>query len=146
MPSGDKNPTERRLDILYEQWDAFVQNPRARLLRWVIEGDEQPMIEAFLTVESDEDIGHTPDLFIRFSSAFSKPADHGFILLRELIGQYAAAQDALREDGLSVHWQPPPIRKTCRDIFRRRQVRFESTPYPSTDLTCISRTILGARF
>jgi len=109
MPSANTNPIERRLDILYEQWDAFVQNEQARLLRWVIEGDERPMIEAFLTAESDEEIGQTPDLFIRFSSAFSKPADHGFVLLRELIGQYAAAQDALREDGVSVHWQPPPI-------------------------------------
>jgi tetratricopeptide (TPR) repeat protein len=117
MATPSKNPIERRFDRLYDQWNGFAGNDTARLLRWQLRDDEWVMVEGFLTRESDEELGQTADLFIRFSTAFTKPADHGFMLLRELYEQFGEVRNALKEEGQEVRWQPPQTRADDSDTL-----------------------------
>jgi tetratricopeptide (TPR) repeat protein len=79
-----KNAVERRLDLLHDQWVEFTQQPRARMLRWVVEPDEVRMVEAWLEKESDERIGECPDLLLRFDTPFEQPETYGQALYEAL--------------------------------------------------------------
>ncbi|MDH5547059.1 MAG: hypothetical protein OEZ43_15815 [Gammaproteobacteria bacterium] len=102
-----KNPIEKRIDKLTDQWNAFAQNEDARVLRWCCaDDDERRMIEAFIKLE-DSDGGSTPDLFIPFDVSFESKADYGARLARALIDLYAASQEELGNDHIKNQWSPP---------------------------------------
>jgi hypothetical protein len=96
-----KNPVERRLDWLHDQWVQFTQEPRARLLRWVVESEEVRMVEAWLKKEGDERVGECPDLFLRFDEPFEQLEAYGGKLLEALRAQ-------VKENCEPVEWGKSP--------------------------------------
>ncbi len=102
-----KNPIERRVDILHDQWTEFADNAAARLLVWQVKADEAPLVETFYEKETDEHATETPDMFLRLQASFGGASAHGYALRQELIDQYEAAKPALLKDGLDASWQCP---------------------------------------
>ncbi len=80
------NPITRRLDRLYQQWHAFVDDAPTRVLRWCVRADETRMIEAFVAVETSEG-GQLPALFLRLVVPFEAPHTYAGALARELLDQ-----------------------------------------------------------
>jgi hypothetical protein len=127
-----RNPIERRLDQLADQWNDFAADPAARLLRWVVRDDEYRVLEAFVHCEQDEAAGRLPDLFLRFDEPFEDVDRYGAILREALAVGYEAAREEMREEegesaepagdgsgagegerpdttgGLTLDWRPPP--------------------------------------
>ena len=64
---GEKNPVERRIDVLRGHYRAFAASQEARLLCFCVSRDEAPMVDAFIELESDERAGEIPDLFLRLA-------------------------------------------------------------------------------
>lgn len=103
---GD-NPIRRRFAWLHDQWVAFAENPEARVLCWQLQEDELGMFDAFLAVESDDQIGELPDLFLRLSAPFEQEGSYGFGLREELwqASQELGAADDAELSGV-VPWRP----------------------------------------
>jgi hypothetical protein len=98
-----KNPITERLELLYDQYVEFVDDPKARLLRWVIEPDEARMVETFVAVENSEG-GELPDLFMRILVPFDQPHLYSLDLRGALLDQY---RDSRSQVDLG-EWAPPP--------------------------------------
>ncbi len=111
-----KNPIERRVDILHDQWTEFAENPDARLLAWQAHADETALIDAFYAKEIDEQATETPDVFLCLRTAFAHPSAHGYALRQELIDQYEAAKPGLERDGLDNSWQCPFAKGNDTDL------------------------------
>jgi tetratricopeptide (TPR) repeat protein len=101
------NAIEQRLALLSDQWNEFATNEDARVLRWLVQDDELRVIEAFVASEQDERAGDTPDLFLRFTDAFTDVDGYGASLLASLLAEYEAAQPDLAESGIDATWSPP---------------------------------------
>jgi len=104
-----RNPVERRLDILADQWASFSADGKARVLRWLLSPDEVELLDVFLEVENS-DGGEFPDLFVRVDAPFRDAARYGFVLRQALIDRY---EEARREPNheLTLDWicpQPSP--------------------------------------
>jgi hypothetical protein len=112
----DQDAIARRLDLLFDHWCEFAQNPDVRLLRWLAATDEVSMVEAFVARESEPDACETPDLFLRFDDAFDNPAAHGYRLRQSLIGAYDEARPALGEGGLDTSFVAPHADRADDDI------------------------------
>jgi hypothetical protein len=93
-----RNAIERRLDELADQWNDFVEDPAARLLRWVVRDDEYRVLEAFVQCEQDEAAGRLPDLFLRFDEPFQDVDRYGAILREALVAGYEAAREEAAEE------------------------------------------------
>lgn len=104
----DKNPIERRLDQLREQWSDFVEDPDARLLRWLLADDEVRMLETFLTLEGDDQGGVFPDLFLRLATPFADPDTYTAELRSALLDQYEQARPDLIAESVPADWRCPP--------------------------------------
>ncbi|MBC8070171.1 MAG: hypothetical protein IAG13_17690 [Deltaproteobacteria bacterium] len=95
------NPMMERVDRLYEQWVDFIDDPTARVLRWVVDIDELQVVETFVGVESS-DAGQTADLFVRLTLPFVRPDTFALELWNELV---VTAKGA--EGGALAQWKPP---------------------------------------
>ncbi|MFV8755322.1 hypothetical protein ACNOYE_32630 [Nannocystaceae bacterium ST9] len=111
---GDRNAIEVRLERLHRQWDAFVADREARLLRWLFASDEWRMFEALLAIEDHED-GELPVLFLVLSSPFEAGPRHGHELRRELAELAAASAQEFEQTGLAA-WRSPISEATTSDI------------------------------
>ena len=123
-----KNAIERRIDQLGELWNEFAEDPQARLLRWLIRGDEVQMIDAFLQVQH-EGVGEIPDLFIQFADPFDDSAQYGFTLRESLIEKFDQTHPEISDDDdIPSDWVCPPILKDDTGIsaFTRAAVSFRS--------------------
>jgi hypothetical protein len=107
--SPDANPIADRLEELHDQWKAFADDGEARLLRWLVEPDEVPLVEAFFTRESDPDAAQTPDLFIELDTPFADGTRHGLLLRGRLERMYEGDREALRAAGVTADWIAPPL-------------------------------------
>src|SRR5687767_12558814 len=115
-----KNPITERLERLYDQYIEFIEDPKARLLRWVIEPDEARMIETFLAVENSEG-GELPDLFIRLLVPFDRPPLYALELRGALLDQYRESRSEIDLGD----WSPPSassdtllsLVETCKSLL-----------------------------
>jgi tetratricopeptide (TPR) repeat protein len=107
-----QNPIEARLPLLYEQWESFVGDPEARVLRWLLRDDERRMLEAFLALEESEH-GELPAWFMSFDT----PVDnrYGHELRRELDRRLRAMDQEFAELGLAP-WAGAASEATVSDI------------------------------
>lgn len=113
--AGRKNPIERRLGELSAQWIDFADLPDARLLCWTVTPDEERMVEAFVAVESDDDAGALPDLFVPLSVPFDPAQAYGFALC----GEFKSVADALHaglDSPETAVWVPPPWQRGESDV------------------------------
>jgi hypothetical protein len=101
-----RNAIERRLDRLAEQWQAFAADPALRLLRWRAVADDLRMIDLFVDVQGEE-LGTTPDVFVRLSPAFGDPSGYASDLVSAFLDQYDAARHDLETQGIAAGWQLP---------------------------------------
>ncbi|MGD8863780.1 MAG: hypothetical protein PVI30_27450 [Myxococcales bacterium] len=115
-----KNPIEARVDLLSDQWVEFAEDPDARVLRWVLKGDEIAMAEAFLQVEGDPEAGNQPDFFLELVAPFENPQGHGFFLRQALVAVYEEfseqADEQPAEQGEAADWKPPVVDDRESDI------------------------------
>ncbi|HVI01011.1 MAG TPA: hypothetical protein VM869_19975 [Enhygromyxa sp.] len=79
------NPIEGRLEQLYDHWEAFVEHPSARLLRWCVRSNEFRCVEAFFAAEDDERAGRLPVVFLRFEDPFDDPLSYAGTLRERLL-------------------------------------------------------------
>jgi hypothetical protein len=105
MSRSSDNPVVERMDRLHDQWTQFCADGDARILRWRVEADELPLLEAFVARESDAAAGQTSDLFLETTVPFTTPHRHGLALGKWLVAAYDAEREALRADGVEVSWQ-----------------------------------------
>ncbi len=105
--STPPNPIQRRLAMLAEQWAEFAQLEEARVLCWLLAYDEHAMVDAFVTVESEEATGETQDLFVSLRAPFV-PGQYGAALLTEFVDAAQALHAGL-EDADTPAWVPPPV-------------------------------------
>ena len=110
-----KNPVQRRLDLVHDEWVTFAELPDARVLCWQVAPDEPPMVEAFVAVESDEQGGELPDLFVRLLSAFDAAIPYGFALRGEFL-EIARALHAGLESPETVPWVAPNYERGEDDV------------------------------
>ncbi len=109
MLPARKNAIEKRLDVIEDLWNAFAQQPSARLCRWLVTPSEGRLIEAFVEFQSEE-ASDVPDFFIRFDEPFESPDRHGFVLRDALAKKYEEVRPRLREEGIEADWQcPAPV-------------------------------------
>jgi len=93
-----RNPIERRVDILQDQWNAFAADDDARLFIWGADQGEHRIIDTFITKENSAEASETPDVFIRLSTPFADVQEYGAELRDELIDQYQETVDKLAEN------------------------------------------------
>lgn len=113
---AQKNPIEKRLEKLSDQWGEFTQDPNARILVWQIRADEGRMIDAFIAKESDERCAEHPDVFQSFDVAFENPAGHGYLLRADFVKRYREGSEAIAAQGVATDWQAPPAYDGEHDI------------------------------
>lgn len=110
-----KNAIERRIDRLGELWNEFAENPQARLLRWLVDGDAVRMIDLFVEVQNEEG-GDIPDLFFRFDQPFEEPHRHGLALRESLLREYEQIRQQIAEDDIPSDWICPPVQPEESDV------------------------------
>ncbi|HMR29716.1 MAG TPA: hypothetical protein PKA13_02750 [Geminicoccaceae bacterium] len=99
-----RNAIERRIDRLAEQWRAFAADPMLRLLRWRAVADDLRLIDLFLDLQSEE-LGTTPDVFVRLRPPFGDPSRYARDLLAAFVDQYEAARADLAAQGIAAGWR-----------------------------------------
>lgn len=104
--SSTKNAIEKRLDLLATHWNQFAEDPKPRLLRWMVDEDGARMLEVFFETQYEEDISETPDLFVRLNAPCDSP-DYAQTLVEELLQQYLDNREALKQEGIDADWYPP---------------------------------------
>ncbi|MFM2416424.1 MAG: hypothetical protein RL385_1147 [Pseudomonadota bacterium] len=107
MPSRAPHPIALRFDMLHLQWQEFVAEEGARLLRWQCTADEAPVVRAFVARESEPAACVTRDFFVRFAAPFSEPRAHGFALCQAFLKAYAEVRPSLTDEGLPADFSPP---------------------------------------
>jgi hypothetical protein len=110
-----KNPIERRVDRVSDQWTEFAEAPNARLLCWIAKPDERPMVDAFIGVESDGEAGTLPDLFLRLRSPFAASPPYG-VALRGEIWEQAESLQAGMDPPPKTRWAPPEWDRRESDV------------------------------
>jgi len=113
--SARKNPIERRLELVHDEWLDFSELPEARVLCLLVTPDEIPMVDAFVAVESHEQAGSLPDLFVRLVSPFDAQTPYGFALC----GEFAPIAEAMHEgleDPATPAWSPPRANRGEDDV------------------------------
>ena len=99
-----ENAITRRLDKLQSVWDSFRELPDARVCCWVVQQDEQSLIDAFFQVNAAEH-SDTPDIFLRFESPFVSASVYSTHLSEELSEMVEADREALAEDDIVISWK-----------------------------------------
>lgn len=105
------------LDVLRHQWEAFRAQD-ARILHWVVSGDERATVEAFLDVRRG-----AAGSFTRLTTPFRDPRRHGFELFVTLLRQPVS----LDAGGTTQPWRAPrPAYDDDIDSFVRAATSFEA--------------------
>ena len=106
MSKPPSNPIQKRLEKLEGLWTAFIEQPEARILRWLVDDDAMQMIQLFVDLQS-EPVSEIPDLFVEFKTDFELPADFAGALIATLQEQYDANREAIAADGIQADWVCP---------------------------------------
>lgn len=108
MSASQVNPVQRRIRTLEGLWNTFSGIPEARILRWLIEPDEQQMVQLFVELQSEE-VSEIPDLFLELRSDLHTADDWTIALVAELSEKYAAERKGLESLGVVATWEPPVV-------------------------------------
>lgn len=101
-----RNAIEQRLALLREHWSTFVEDEKARLLRWTVLPDEVSMLQTFIEVEAGEG-GELPDLFLSVDTPFETSEKYGGALLSTLAAQYEESREFLEGADIDAGWRCP---------------------------------------
>jgi len=103
---GRLNPVARRLEQLYGQWETFMDDTEARLLRWIVQPHEFRGVEAFFAAEDDERAGQLPVAFVRLEDPFEDPLAYGATLRQRLLDAIELAKPG---DPALASFVPPKV-------------------------------------
>jgi tetratricopeptide (TPR) repeat protein len=98
------NPVEWRLVELREHWEKFRADRSKRLLIWQIPDDASRMVECFFEAQKYETPYTAGDLFVVFNSPFENSIQYSRALKEELVGQYEASKEDLKQQGIAPDW------------------------------------------
>ncbi len=101
-----RNPIERRIEMLSDQWHAFASARGARVLCWRFAPTELGMFEAFLACEGDERLAEHGDVFVTLNAPFAEPERYGSTLMTALTDAYLENRDAWQALGAEAGWEP----------------------------------------
>lgn len=114
-----KNPFEKELDKLDEQWEAFIDT-ELPIFHWVFAPDDGQLALTFFKVKEQLD-EKNPHLFIHLSSEFESAENFGYRLadeMNQLIKEgLAEADDDASEDDNDIQWHKPDL-ENCRSGFQ----------------------------
>lgn len=102
------NPVERRLAYLGQDWLAFCNEPRWRLLIWQVPANALRMVAAFFESQKYSSELSTTDLFIVFEVPFQHSIQYSRDVKAALAAQYAASLDTWQRQGERVDWAFDP--------------------------------------
>lgn len=109
----EKNPIERELAKLEEQWQEFQETDKA-ILHWMIKTGDQQLSHVFVTLK-EQFSEQEPDLFVQLKTPFTNAQTFGWDLANELnqrvaegIAEADADPEALPADEHSA-WQAPDL-------------------------------------
>lgn len=102
--SGPKHPILQCLETLRAQAEVFLDEPEARVLRWLATPGERKLITSFLDLEQQE-TGKLSALLMRFDTPFGPGYDGA--LTEALVMAYSAQREELRAAGHPARWVPP---------------------------------------
>lgn len=116
-----KNPIEKEIDKLGDQWEEFVDT-ELPILRWSIDPDANQIAFAFVKIQ--EEFGEdTTDFFISLHSDFDHPDTYGMTLAAELNQavssglveltreQQAGNEEESKEEHRGFAWHAPDLRR-----------------------------------
>lgn len=110
------NPIAQRLGKLRGQWQSFADVAEARLLRWQVEDDELPMVEALFAAESKPEAAETRDLFLIVPVPFADANRHGLALRDWLCATWETERTQLAAAGVKAEWSCPALQPGHNDI------------------------------
>ena len=99
------NAITRRIDLLQNFWDKFVNTSVAQICCWSVLQEELTMIDTFYQVNADES-SDTPDIFLRLASPFDTIKNYGKVLTDELATLVDADREDLATEDIFIDWQP----------------------------------------
>lgn len=105
-----------QIDDLVIQWEAFAEDPAARILRWLVTPDEAAIVNAFVELEGDGEAGQTEDFFVACDEPFDNPYGFGFSAMKTLRELYEATKPGLLEAGIDASWQCPEAGAQGTDV------------------------------
>ena len=107
MSAERSNAITRRLELLYDQWEGFLEQPDARILRWKLRSGEYRMFEAFLVTEDEPDAGRLPAYFLWLGDAFEHANTYGWTVRNRLIERWNLALE--QQEVAASDWEIPAI-------------------------------------
>lgn len=108
-PNQQQNAVTRRLELLYDQWDAFVEQADARLLRWLVDRDEARVVATLVALENHEEGGRLPHLFVELDAPFSSGQGYGFALTEAFCELFERGKEQMVEADIDAGWFPPAV-------------------------------------
>ena len=115
----DQNPVTLRIDKMRMKWNAKVNNPNIRLVRWLIAPDEVRMVEAFSKLEASE-FALLPDMFLTMESNFGDYDAYEQSISQEFLARFEdeKALKELETKKIVLNWDHKPYKnKAVPDFF-----------------------------
>jgi tetratricopeptide (TPR) repeat protein len=94
------NAITQRLDKLSTLWQQFLSMPNARVCRWLIEEDENAMMDTFIGIQSEDG----RDFVFELNTPFTKSETYGQQLSDELSELIEGIRPALQAEGFLINW------------------------------------------
>jgi tetratricopeptide (TPR) repeat protein len=94
------NAITQRLDKLSTLWQQFLSMPNARVCRWLIEEDENAMMDTFIGIQSEDG----RDFVFELNTPFTKSETYGQHLSDELSELIEGIRPALQAEGFPINW------------------------------------------
>jgi tetratricopeptide (TPR) repeat protein len=94
------NAITQRLDKLSTLWQQFLSMPNARVCRWLIEEDENAMMDTFIGIQSEDG----RDFVFELNTPFTKSETYGQQLSDELSELIEGIRPALQAEGFPINW------------------------------------------
>lgn len=114
-----KNPFEKELDKLDEQWEDFIDS-ELPIFHWVFTPENSQLALTFIKVKEQLD-EKNPHLFLHLSTEFETTESFGYQLAEEmnqLIEEgFADADEDASEDDNNIQWHKPDL-GNCRSGFQ----------------------------
>jgi tetratricopeptide (TPR) repeat protein len=98
------NAITRRADEMQQMWRDFLENPTARTCYWVVEPDEERMMDVFY-IANTGDSHKTPDMFLRLEAPFKDISTYGSMLSETLAYLMDLERPSFEAYEIPLKWQ-----------------------------------------
>ena len=102
--SSIKSPVEKRIELLRDLWMDATEDDQVRVVIFRIPGNADKMLQAFFEAQRHEGDWQTPDLFLKFDSAFETGFTYSRMLREALVNSYTASEESFKEQSIPFDW------------------------------------------